>query len=118
VAIVSQTAATLHADLAAGTVPADAVTALRSAARPLSSGASAAGLNLIPGCVAGARQAEAAGLADLGRAVTGFGNAAGETDRHDYGAAPRVLQAAVAAMQSGSAQMAGAMTDLNRYGIR
>ena len=114
-AIASQAAASLHAELATGAVPPSAVAALRSAAASLGSGARVAGKDLIPGCVPGARLAEAAGLADLGRAVAVFGNAASAAGSGDYGAARRVLQAAVAAMQSGSARMAAAITDLKGY---
>jgi hypothetical protein len=116
--IVSQAAAPLDADLASGTAPPAAVTALRSAATSLHSGTQAARKNLIPGCVSGAYQAEVAGLTDLGGAVADFNNAVNETDSGDYGTAQRGMRTAVAAMQSGSAEMATAIAGLNRYGTR
>jgi flagellar hook-basal body complex protein FliE len=116
--IVSQAAAPLHADLASGTAPSAAVTALHSATTSLRAGIQVARKNLIPGCVSGAYQAEVAGLTDLGGAVAGFDNAADATDSGDYGAAQRGMRTAVAAMQSGSAEMATAIAGLNRYGTR
>lgn len=116
--IVSQATTYLDADLASGTAPSAAVTALRSAATSLRSSTRAAGKNLIPGCVSGAHRAEVAGLADLGDAVAGFDNAVGETGSGDYGTAQRGMRTAITAMQSGSAEMAKTTADLNRYGIR
>jgi len=116
--IVSQAAVSLDADLASGTAPSAALTALRSAARSLRSSTRAAGKNLIPGCALGAYRVEVAGLADLGDAVAGFDNAVGETGSGDYGTAQRGMRTAITAMQSGSAEMAKTTADLNRYGIR
>jgi hypothetical protein len=116
--IVSQAAASLDADLASGTAPSAAVTALRSATTSLRSGTQAARKNLIPGCVSGAYRAEVAGLTDLGGAVTGFSNAVDETASGDYVTAQRGMRAAAASIQSGSAEMATAITGLNRYGTR
>jgi len=116
--IVSQAATTLNADLAAGTAPAAAVTALRSAATSLSSATQAAGRNVIPGCVSGAHQDEVAGLADLDRAVTGFGSAADKFDSGDFGGAQGGMRTAVTAVQSGSAEMATAIAAVNQYGAK
>lgn len=116
--IVSQAAMLLHADLAAGTAPAAAVTALRSAAASLSSATQAAEKNMIPGCVSGAHQAEVAGLADLDHAVTGFGSAADKSDSGDFDGAQGGMQAAVTAMQSGSAEVATAIVAVGQYGTR
>ena len=41
-----------------------------------------------------------------------------EADSGDYGTAQQDLQTAIAAMQSGSARMATAITDLNRYSTK
>ena len=90
--IATQAAASLHADPATGTVPPAAVTALRSAAASLRSSTQAAGKNLIPGCISGAHEAEVTGLANL--------------------------SGAVAAVQSGSAEMATAIAGVNRYGTK
>jgi hypothetical protein len=116
--IVSQAAASLNADLASGTAPAADVTALRAATTSLNSAAQAAKKNLIPGCVSAAYRAEVAGLTDLGGAVAGFDNAIGATGSSDYATAQRGVQTAAASIQSGSAEMASAITGLNRYGTR
>jgi trimeric autotransporter adhesin len=116
--IVSQAATSLNADLASGTAPAADVTALRAATTSLNSGAQAARKNLIPGCVSAAYRAEVAGLTDLGGAVAGFNNAIGATGTSAYATAQRGLRTAAASIQSGSAEMATAITGLNRYGTR
>lgn len=116
--IVSQAAASLNADLASGTVPAADVTALRAASTSLNSAAQAAKKNLIPGCVSAAYRAEVAGLTDLGGAVAGFNNAVGAAGSSNYASAQRGVQTAAASIQSGSAEMASAITGLNRYGTR
>ena len=120
ITIAAQPAASLHTDLAntAPSAPPGTVTGLSSAAASLRSSTQAAGKSLIPACVPGARKAEVTGLADLGRAVTGFGSAVSEARGADYAAAAGTLAAAIAAMQSGSAQMATAIADLNRYGTK
>lgn len=117
--IVSQAATSLNADLASGTAPAADVTALRAATTSLNSAAQAAGKNLIPGCVSAAYRAEVAGLTDLGGAVAGFNNAIGATgSSSDYATAQRGMQSAATSIQSGSAEMATAITGLNRYGTQ
>lgn len=116
--IASQAATSLNADLASGTAPSAAVTALRSAATSLSSSTRAATKNLIPGCVSGAHQAEVTGLTDLGSAVADFGKAVNETGSGDYGTAQHSIRTAVTALQSGSAGMGQAITNLNRYGAK
>jgi hypothetical protein len=116
--IVSQAATSLNADLASGTAPAADVTALRAATTSLNSGAQAARKNLIPGCVSAAYRAEVAGLTDLGGAFAGFNNAIGATGTSDYATAQRGMRTAAASIQSGSAEMATAITGLNRYGTR
>jgi hypothetical protein len=116
--IVSQAAASLNADLASSAAPAADVTALRAATTSLNSAAQAAKKNLIPGCVSAAYRAEVAGLTDLGGAVAGFDNAIGATGSSDYATAQRGMQTAAASIQSGSAEMASAITGLNRYGTR
>jgi hypothetical protein len=116
--IVSQAAASLNADLASGAAPAADVTALRAATTSLNSAAQAAKNNLIPGCVSAPYRAEVAGLTDLGGAVAGFTNAIGATGSSDYATAQRGMQTAAASIQSGSAEMATAITGLNRYGTR
>jgi hypothetical protein len=90
----------------------------RTACRSRGRSTQAARKDLIPGCVSGAYQAEVAGLTDLGGAVADFNNAVDETDSGDYGTAQRGMRTAVAAMQSGSAEMATAIAGLNRYGTR
>jgi hypothetical protein len=117
-AIVSQAATSLNADLASGTAPAADVTALRAAATSLNSADQTARKNLIPGCVSAPYRAEVAGLSDLGGAVAGFNNAIGATSSSDYATAQRGMQTAAVSIQSGSAQMAAAVTGLNRYGTR
>jgi hypothetical protein len=116
--IVSQAAASLNPDLASGAAPAADVTALRAATTSLNSAAQAAKKNLIPGCVSAAYRAEVAGLTDLGGAVAGFDNAIGATGSSDYATAQRGMQTAAASIQSGSAELASAITGLNRYGTR
>jgi hypothetical protein len=116
--IVSQAAASLNAGLASGAAPAADVTALRAATTSLNSAAQAAKENLIPGCVSAAYRAEVAGLTDLGGAVAGFDNAIDATGSGDYATAQRGMQTAAASIQSGSAEMASAITGLNRYGTR
>jgi len=116
--IVSQAAASLNAGLASSAAPAADVIALRAATTSLNSAAQAAKKNLIPGCVSTAYRAEVAGLTDLGGAVAGFDNAIGATGSSDYATAQRGMQTAAASIQSGSAEMASAITGLNRYGTR
>jgi hypothetical protein len=116
--IVSQAAASLNADLASGAAPAADVTALRAATISLNSAAQAAEKNMIPGCVSAPYRAEAAGLTDLGGAIAGFDNAIGATGSSDYATAQRGMQTAATSVQSGSAEMAAAITGLNRYGTR
>lgn len=116
--IVSQAAASLNADLAAGAAPAADVTALRAATTSLNSAAQAAKKDLIPGCVSAPYRAEVAGLTDLGGAVAGFDNAIGATGSSDYATAQRGMQTAAGSIQSGSAELASAITGLNRYGTR
>jgi hypothetical protein len=117
-AIVSQAATSLHADPATGTIPPGAVTALRSATASLNASTQAAGKNLIPGCVSSAHQAEVAGLAKLSGAVANFDNAADQTGSGKNGTAQSSMQTAVAAMQSGSVEMATAIAGVNQYGAK
>jgi hypothetical protein len=117
-AIVSQAATSLHADPATGTIPPSAVTALRSATASLNASTQAAGKNLIPGCASSAHQAEVAGLAKLSGAVANFDSAAGQTDSGKNGTAQSSMQTAVAAMQSGSVEMATAIAGVNQYGAK
>jgi hypothetical protein len=118
VTIMLQAATPLETDLAHGTAPAAMVTALRSAANSLGSATRAADKNVIPACITGAHQAEVAGLAGLGGAVTGFQNAlAAIGGGHDQ-AAHGNIQTAITAMQAGSADMAKATVDVNRYGAK
>jgi len=112
--IVTQAAASLNADLAAGSAPAADVTALRAATTSLNSAAQAAKKNMIPGCVSAPYRAEVAGLTDLGGAIAGFNNAIGATGSSNYATAQRGIQTAAASMQSGSAEMATAVAGLNR----
>lgn len=116
--LASQAATSLHTDPASGTVSSSAVAALSSATASLKQSTQTAGKNLIPGCVSAAHQAEVAGLTDLDRAVANFGNAIKATASGDHGSVQRSSQAAVAALQSGSAEMATAIVDVNRYGTR
>lgn len=116
--IVTQAAASLNADLAAGAAPAADVTALRAATTSLNSAAQAAKKNMIPGCVSAPYRAEVAGLTDLGGAIAGFNNAIGATGSSDYATAQRGMQTAATSVQSGSAEMAAAITGLNRYGTK
>ena len=116
--IVTQAAASLNADLASGSAPAADVTALRAATTSLNSAAQAAKKNLIPGCVSAPYRAEVAGLTVLGGAVAGFNNAIGATGSSDYATAQRGMQTAATSVQSGSAEMAAAITGLNRYGTK
>jgi hypothetical protein len=116
--IVSQAAASLNADLASGAAPAADVTALRAATTSLNSAAQAARKNMIPGCVSAPYRAEVAGLTDLGGAVAGFDNAIGATGSSDYATAQRGMQTAATSVQSGSAEMAAAITGINRYGTK
>lgn len=116
--IVTQAAASLNAELASGSAPAAEVTALRAATTSLNSAAQAAKKNLIPGCVSAPYRAEVAGLTDLGSAVAGFNNAIGATGSSDYATAQRGMQTAATSVQSGSAEMAAAITGLNRYGTK
>jgi len=116
--IVTQAAASLNADLAAGAAPAVDVTALRAATTSLNSAAQAAKKNMIPGCVSAPYRAEVAGLTDLGGAIAGFNNAIGATGSSDYATAQRGMQTAATSVQSGSAEMAAAITGLNRYGTK
>ena len=116
--IVSQAAASLNADLASGAAPAADVTALRAATTSLNSAAQAARKNMIPGCVSAPYRAEVAGLTDLGGAVAGFDNAIGATGSSDYATAQRGMQTAATSVQSGSAEMAAAITGLNRYATK
>jgi hypothetical protein len=118
VTILLQAATPLEADLAHGTAPAASVTALRSAANSLGSATRAAGRNVIPACISGAHQAETAGLAALGSAVTGFGNALTAVGSGNDQAAHGNIQTAITAMQSGSADMAKATVDISRYGAK
>jgi hypothetical protein len=118
VTILLQAATPLETDLAHGTAPAANVTALRSAASSLGSATRAAGRNVIPACISGAHQAEVAGLASLGSAVTGFGNALSAIGGGGDQAAHGNIRTAIAAMQSGSADMAKATVDLSRYGTK
>jgi hypothetical protein len=114
ITLVTQAAASLNADLRSGTAPSAMVTALNAAATSLRSSTQAATKNLIPGCAAGTHQAEVKGLTDLGDAVGGFGNAVTGAGRGDYGNAQRDLQTGIAAVQSGSAEMAAAIGGLNQ----
>jgi hypothetical protein len=116
--IVSQAAASLNADLASGAAPTPDVTALRAATTSLNSAAQAARKNMIPGCVSAPYRAEVAGLTDLGGAVAGFDNAIGATGSSDYATAQRGMQTAATSVQSGSAEMAAAITGINRYGTK
>ena len=116
--IVSQAAASLNADLASGAAPAADVTALRAATTSLNSAAQAARKNMIPGCVSAPYRAEVAGLTDLGGAVARFDNAIGATGSSDYATAQRGMQTAATSVQSGSAEMAAAITGLSRYGTK
>lgn len=120
ITIASQPAASLHTDLTstAPSAPSATVTALSSATTSLRSSTQSAGKTPIPACVPGAHTAEVTGLADLGRAVAGFASAVNEARGGDYATAGQTLDTAIAAMQSGSAQMATAIVDLNRYGTK
>jgi hypothetical protein len=118
VTILLQAATPLETDLAHGTAPAANVTALRSAANSLGSATRAAGRNVIPACISGAHQAEVAGLASLGSAVTGFENALRAIGSGDDPTARGNIRTAIPAMQSGSADMAKASVDLSRYGAK
>jgi hypothetical protein len=113
-----QAATPLETDLAHGTAPAASVTALRSADSSLGSATQAAGRNVIPACITGAHQAEVAGLAALGSAVTGFQNALAAIGAGHDQAAHGNIQTAITAMQTGSADMAKATVDVNRYGAK
>ncbi len=118
ITILLQAATPLETDLAHGTAPAASVTAVRSAASSLGSSTRAAGQNVIPACISGAHQTEVAGLAALGGAVTGFQNAlAAIAAGHDQ-AAHGNIQSAITAMQTGSADMAKATVDVNRYAAK
>jgi hypothetical protein len=116
ITIVMQAAASLSADLRVGTAPSASVTALNSAATSLRSSSEAATKNLIPGCVPGTQPTEVKGLTHLGDAVARFGSAVTGAGSGDYGTAQRDMQTAVAAVQSGSAEMAAAIAGLNQYG--
>ena len=126
ISIATQAATSLSADLGTGTVPSttppsappDEVTALRSAAASLGSSTQAATTNLIPGCVTSAHPAEVKGLTDLNAAVAGFGKVVTGAGSGDYGTAQREMQAAIAALQSGSAEMTTAIVELGKYGTR
>jgi hypothetical protein len=118
VTIMLQAATPLETDLAHGTAPAASVTALRSADSSLGSATQAAGRNVIPACITGAHQAEVAGLAALGSAVTGFQNALTAIGAGHDQAAHGNIQTAITAMQTGSADMAKAAVDVNRYGAK
>jgi hypothetical protein len=118
VTILLQAATPLETDLAHGTAPAANVTALRSAANSLGSATRAADRNVIPACISGAHQAEVAGLASLGSAVTGFENALSAIGSGDDPTAHGNIRTAIPAMQSGSADMAKATVDLSRYGAK
>ena len=115
---VSQATASLNADLASGTARAADVTAMRAATTSLNSAAQAAKKNLIPGCVSAAYRAEVAGLTHLGGAVAGFNNAIGATWQQRLRDRSAGMQTAAASVQCGSAEMASAITGLNRYGTR
>lgn len=117
IALVTQAAASLSADLRAGTASSASVAALNSAAASLRSSTQVATKNLIPGCVAGTHQAEVKGLTDLGDAVAGFGTAVTGAGRGDYGNAQRDMQTGIAAVQSGSAEMAVAIAGLHLFGF-
>jgi hypothetical protein len=116
--IASQAATSMRADPVSGTIPQAAVTALNSATASLRVSTQAAGKNLIPGCVSGAYQAEVAALTDLGHAVAGFDSAVSESASGAYSTAEQSSQAAVAALQSGSAKIATAIVDVNQYGAK
>jgi hypothetical protein len=116
--IASQAAISMRADPASGTIPADAVTALNSATASLRLSTQAAGKNLIPGCVSSAHQAEVAALTALVHAADGLGTAVSQSASGDYGTAQHSSQTAVAALQSGSAEMATAIVDVGQYGTK
>lgn len=118
VTILLQAATPLEADLAHGAAPAASVTALRSAADSLGSATRAGDRNVIPACISGAHQAEVAGLASLGGAVTGFEKALSAIGSGDDPTAHGNIRTAITAMQSGSADMAKATVELSRYGAK
>lgn len=118
VALATQAAASLNADLRSGTAPSASATALNSAATSLRLSTQVAMKNLIPGCAAGTHQAEVKGLTDLGDAVAGFGSAVTGAGRGDYRTAQRELQTGIAAVQSGSTEMAAAIAGLNQQGAK
>jgi hypothetical protein len=99
---VSSAATFLGADLQSGTDTSADEAALQSAAASLQSDTQAAEDNLVPGCVPGARQAESEGLTDFNKSAVDSENAISEISNGDYSIATGDIQAANAAMQSGS----------------
>ncbi|HEY6297261.1 MAG TPA: hypothetical protein VIX15_16510, partial [Streptosporangiaceae bacterium] len=73
---------------------------------------------VIPACVSGAHGAEVAGLAARGGAVTGFDSALSAVGSGNDAAAQAGIGAAITSMQTGSADIARAMVDVNRYGAK
>ncbi|MGH3223118.1 MAG: hypothetical protein ACRDPY_31255 [Streptosporangiaceae bacterium] len=118
VTILLQAASSLNADLKSGTAPPAAVTALRSAAKSLRSATRGADENVIPACISGAHRAEVAGLAALGGAVAGFDSALSAIGSGNDPAAQTDIGAAITSMQTGSADIARAMVDVNKYGAK
>jgi hypothetical protein len=118
VTIMLQAATSLEPGLSSGAAPADKVTAFRPAVTSLRSVIRAAQENLIPACVSGAHLAEGTGLTELGRAVADYQNALAAIGGGSSQAALRNIRAGITAMQSGSAEMAKATADVNRYGSR
>ncbi len=118
VTILSPAVTSLSADLKAGQAKAADIAGFRSAVAALRSAVRLAEDDPIPGCVSGAHQAEATGLADLGHAVVGFGAVLGAVGSGDYPAAYHDMQSAIVVLQPGSAQMAKATIALNKSGIR
>jgi hypothetical protein len=118
VTLLLQAATSLNADLKSGTPPSAAVTALRSATKSLRSATQGADREVIPACVSGAHRAEVAGLAALGGAVTGFNTALTAVGSGNDPAAQTDIGAAITSMQTGSADIAKAMVDVNRYGAK
>jgi hypothetical protein len=118
VTILLQAASSLSTDLKSGTAPPAAVTTLRSATTSLRSATRGADENVIPACISGAHRAEIAGLAALGGAVTGFDSALSAVGSGNDPAAQTDIGAAITSMQTGSADMAKAMVDVNRYGAK
>lgn len=112
---VSQGASSLGSDLTSGADPSADESALQSAAASLQSDTQAAEDNLIPDCVQSGHEAEGAGLADFNNSAVDCENAITEIGSGDYSVAEGNMQAANAAMQSGSTEIGKASADLKPF---